>query len=121
MKDYIKVVTKKDFGSISVGLDIKHEKVAAIGKKMNEINEQADMSGYNWEAVLNYYFDENHPAIAAGMGSDANAGKYVAYYKLNLQNEKKAEQLVAILENLIENESLLYDIVKNNADDIDWE
>lgn len=55
------------------------------------------------------------------MGTDANAGKYVAYYKLNPQNEKKAEQLAAIIEELIENEQKLYDIVTNNADEIDWE
>jgi hypothetical protein len=121
MKDYIKITTKKDFGSISVTLNIKDEKVAAIGQKMKAIDEQADMTGYNWEALLSYYLDEHHPEVSAGMGADANAGKYTAYYKLIPQNEKKAEQLASIFEDLIENESTLYDIVKNNADDIDWE
>ena len=121
MTDYIKITTKKDFGSISVTLNIKDEKVAAIGQKMKAINEQADMTGYNWEAVLNYYLDEHFPDVAGGMGSDANAGKYVAYYKLNPQNEKKAEQLATIIEDLIEDESKLYDIVTNNAEEIDWE
>ena len=121
MKDYIKITTKKDFGSVSVSLNVKDEKVAGIGQKLKAINDQADMTGYNWEAVLNYYLDENHPEVAGGMGTDANAGKYTAYYKLNPQNEKKAEQLAMIIEDLIENESKLYDIVKKNADDIDWE
>jgi hypothetical protein len=121
MKDYIKITTKKDFGSISVGLDIKHEKIAGIGQKMKALNEQADMNGYNWEALLNYYLDEKYPAVAGGMGTDANAGKYTAYYKLNPQNEQKAAQLAAIIESLIENEPELYDIVKNNSDEIDWE
>ena len=121
MKDYIKITTKKDFGSVSVTLNIKDEKVAAICQKMKTINEQADMTGYNWEALLGYYLDEHFPEVAGGMGSDANAGKYTAYYKLTPQNEKKAEQLATIIEDLIENESKLYDIVKNNADEIDWE
>jgi len=121
MKDYIKITSKKDFGSVSVTLNIKDEKVVGIGQKMKAINEQADMTGHNWEALVGYYLEEHHPDVAGGMGSDANAGKYVAYYKLTPQNEKKAEQLAAIIEDLIENESKLYDIVKNNADEIDWE
>jgi len=121
MKDYIKISTKKDFGSVSVTLNIKDEKVVGIGQKMKAINDSADMNGYNWEALLNYYLDEHFAEVSAGMGSDANAGKYVAYYKLNPQNEKKAEQLAAIIEELIENEQKLYDIVTNNADEIDWE
>ena len=80
MKDYIKISTKKDFGSVSVTLNIKDEKVVGIGQKMKAINDSADMNGYNWEALLNYYLDEHFAEVSAGMGSDANAGKYVAYY-----------------------------------------
>ncbi len=121
MKDYIKITTKKDFGSISVTLNIKDEKVAALSQKLKAINDQADMTGNNWEALLGYYLDEHHPDVSAGMGSDANAGKYTAYYKLTPQNEKKAEQLAVIIEDLIEDESKLSETVKNNADEIDWD
>ena len=121
MKDYLKLSVNKDMGSISVTLSVKDAKVAALGQKMKTINEQADMTGSNWEALLNYYLEEHHPDIAGGMGTDANAGKYTAYYKQNPQNEAKAKKLAEIIEELIENESKLYDIVKNNADEIDWE
>ncbi len=121
MKDYLKLSLNKDMGSISVTLSLKDAKVAAIGQKIKTINEQADMTGSNWEALLNYYLEEQHPDIAGGMGSDANAGKFTAYYKHNPQNEAKAKQLAEVIEDLIENESKLYDIVKNNADEIDWE
>ena len=44
MKDYIKITTKKDFGSVSVTLNIKDEKVVGIGQKMKAINDSADMN-----------------------------------------------------------------------------
>jgi len=121
MKEYLKLSTDKSFGSVSVRFYVTHEKPLAIGKKMQELNEQAIMSGHNWEAVLNYYLDTHHPDISGGMGSDADNKSFVALYKLNPVNEKKAEKLAQIIEDLIENETLLYEIVKNNADEIDWE
>ena len=36
----------------------------AIGERMNEICDQAYMNGYNWEAFLNSYLEENAPEIA---------------------------------------------------------
>ena len=121
MKEYIKLSSDKKFGSVSVRFYISQEKPLAVGKKMQEINEQAIMTGHNWEALLNYYLDTHHPDVSAGMGSDPDNKNYVAYYKLTPENEKKAEKLAQILEDLIENESELYDIVKNHADEIDWD
>ena len=55
------------------------------------------------------------------MGANSTATTYKAYYKLTPANEKRAEKLAEIIEDLIENESKLYDLVKNNAEDIEWD
>jgi len=121
MKEYIKLSSDKKFGSVSVRFYISQEPVLTIGKKMNELNEQAVMTGHNWEAFLNFYLDTNHPDVSAGMGSDPDNKNYTAYYKLTPDNEKKAEKLTQILEDLIDNESVIYETIKNHADEIDWD
>jgi hypothetical protein len=121
MKEYIKLSSDKKFGSVSVRFYTSLEPVLAIGKKMQEINEQAVMTGHNWEAFLNYYLDEHHPEVSGGMGSDADNKSFSAMYKLNPANEAKAEKLAQIIEDLVENEAEIYKIVKENGDDIDWD
>jgi hypothetical protein len=121
MKEYIKLSSDKKFGSVSVRFYISQEKILAIGKKMQEINEQANMTGHNWEAFLNYYLETNYPDISAGMGSDPDNKNYVAYYKLTPANEQKAEKLAQVIEDLVENEATIYEIVKNNGEEIDWD
>jgi hypothetical protein len=121
MKEYIKLSSDKKFGSVSVRFYISQDRPLAIGKKMQEIYEQAVMTGHNWEAFLNYYLETNYPEISAGMGSDPDNKNYVAYYKLTPDNEKKAEKLAQIIEGLVENESVIYETLKNHADEIDWD
>ena len=121
MKEYIKLSSDKKFGSVSVRFYVTQEKPLAVGKKMQELNEQAIMNGHNWEAVLNYYLDEHHPEVSGGMGSDSDNKTFSALYKLNPANEEKAAKLAQIIEDLIEGEEKLYDIIKNNAEEIDWE
>jgi hypothetical protein len=121
MKGYVSTKVDKGAGSVSVIFDLKDEKVKAINAKLKALDERADMNGHNWEALLNFYLDEKHPMVAGGMGSDPETNKYIAYYKLTPQNEKKAEQLAAIIEDLVEHEDQVYDIVKNNADEIEWD
>ena len=53
MTDYVK--THKDGKWIAVWFYNEEEKPLAIGEKMYEINENAYMNGYNWDALFNYY------------------------------------------------------------------
>ncbi len=121
MKEYLKLSSDKKFGSVSVRFYVSQDPVDAIGKKIHEINDQVVMTGHNWEAFFNYYLDTYHPEVSAGMGSDPDNKNYVAYYKLTPENEKKAEKLAQIIEDLVENESEIYEIVKTNGDEIDWD
>lgn len=92
-----------------------------IGEKMYEIDDNAYMNGYNWEAFFDYYLEENYPELLEGFNTDSEAGMYVAYYENTEENEKKANKFAEIIEDLIENEDKLYKILKEGTDKICWE
>ncbi|MEZ4884829.1 MAG: Imm51 family immunity protein [Chitinophagales bacterium] len=119
MKDYLQIV--KHPNQLSIIFNVEDEKVMEIGEKMNEINEEAYMNGYNWEAFLNHYLAKNHPELMEGMDSDPEAGTFVALYALNPENEEKANKLVEVIEGLIENEAKLYLLVEEEGNDIEWD
>ena len=113
--------TVKHEKSISVCFYIEQDKPFAIGEKMNELNEDAYMNGYNWEAFFNYYLPKYAPDIMNGMDTDPEAGMYVAYYALTPENEVRAEKFVEIISSLVENEEELYRIVREEGDEIEWD
>jgi hypothetical protein len=119
MNDYVSIV--KTQKSLSVCLYVEQDKLLSIGERMNELNENAYMNGYNWEAFFNYYLPKYHPEVCLDMQTDSEAGMYVAYYRLNIENEKRAEKFVEIIIDLIENENKLYKIIQNEGDAIEWD
>ena len=119
MGDYTAVVKHKD--SISVCFYIEQDKPFAIGEKMNEINEDAYMNGYNWEAFFNYYLPKYAPDVLENMDTDPEAGMYVAFYSLTPENETRAEKFMSIICQLVENEEELYRIVREEGDAIIWD
>ena len=119
MTDYVK--THKDGKWIAVWFYNEEEKPLSNGEKMYEINENAYMNGYNWDALFNYYLAEHAPELLEGLESDPEAGSYAAYYPPSEENEKKAERFARIIVSLIENEEELYRIVRENGDEIEWD
>ena len=119
MADYIAMIKGED--TVQVCLYVEDAKMLAIGDKMNEINEEAYMNGYNWEAFLNYYFRKNDPDVLEDMGSDPEAGMYAAFYPLTPENEQRAKKFVDAVRSLIENEEELDRIVEENGDEIEWD
>ncbi|MHC6202480.1 Imm51 family immunity protein [Breznakiellaceae bacterium SP9] len=116
---YTAVVKHTD--SISVCFYIEHDKPMSIGAKMNEINDEAYMNGYNWEAFFNYYLPKYAPDVAEGMKTDPEAGMYAAYYSLTSENEGRAEKFKELIIELIENEEELYRIVREEGSEIGWD
>jgi tetratricopeptide (TPR) repeat protein len=116
---YTAVIKHKD--SISVCFYIEQDKPFAVGEKMNAINEEAYMNGYNWEAFFKYYLPKYAPDIAEDMETDPEAGMYAAYYTLTPENEAKAEKFNAIIIALVENEEELYRIVREEGGEIEWD
>ena len=106
---------------IVVSFLIEWVKPFAIGEKMNEINENAYMNGYNWDAFLNYYLSKHDPDILEGLVSDSEAGTCVAVYELTPENEARANKLLEIIRNLVENENELYSIVREEGEYVKWD
>ena len=120
MSDYVQLIKLEEFKNISVCLYIEQDRIYEIGEKINKIHASAYMNGYNWEVFLMHYLKGNSPELLDGLGNDPEAGMYAAYYELNDDNMVKAEKLVTIIKNLIENETMIYDYVNTHADDIEW-
>lgn len=88
---------------------------------MNEINEEAYMNGYNWDAFFNYYLAKNAPDILENMESDPEAGSYAAYFEDTRENEERAKRFADIIISLIENEEDIYKILREKGDEIEWD
>jgi len=126
--DYISISKYEDnipggtrVSTIAVSFLIELEKPFAIGEKMNEINEEAYMNGYNWGAFFNYYLSKYAPDVLEGLIDDSEAGTYVAVYELTPDNEVKANKLVEIIRDLVENEDKLYRIIQEEGENIERE
>lgn len=119
MADYVEVI--KGDKSIQVCFYITDSKIMEIGEKMNSIQQEAYMNGYNWEAFFNYYLKNNAPDVLEEMDSDPEANMYVAFYPLTSSNEAHAEKFAKIVQSLVENETELYRIVKENGNEIAWD
>lgn len=119
MNDYVKILETED--SIDVTFYIESEKVLAIGNKMNEIQDEAYMNGYNWEAFLNYYLEKNAPDILEEMDTDPEAGMYAAYFEATPENKQRAEKFGRIIEHLIEQEEEIYAFLREHGEDIEWD
>ena len=105
---------------LTLYFDIQEEKPFGIGEKMNEINENAYMNGYNWEAFLNYYLSLRAPDVLEGMITDPEAGLYAAYYEKNAENEVRMNKFIEIIRYLVENEDELYKFIRAEGENIDW-
>lgn len=119
MADYVKSFTTDDYAEVC--FYIEHDNILAIGGKMNGIDENAYMNGYNWEAFFNCYLAKNAPELLEGMETDPEAGMYVAYYKLSDGNAAKAKRFEELIISLVENERELYDFLRENGGEIEWD
>lgn len=111
----------KDESSVEVCFYIEHQNIFSIGQKMNEINQNAEMNGYNWEAFFKSYLSQVNPDLLIGMDTDPEAGLYVAYYKLSKENEDKANRLAECIKSLVENPEKLYNFLRDKGDSIEWD
>ncbi len=118
--EYVKIYAN-DSGSIVLLFENEAEKILAIGERMNEINEEAYMNGYNWDAFFNYYLAKNAPDILENMESDPEAGSYAAYFEDTRENEERAKRFADIIISLIENEEDIYKILREKGDEIEWD
>lgn len=119
MADYVKTFTFDKY--VEVCFYIEDEQILAVGEKMNGIDKNAYMNGYNWEAFFNCYLTKNAPELTEGMHTDPEAGMYVAYYDISKENEAKTERFAQIIISLVENEEDLYSFLRENGEEIEWD
>ncbi len=119
MSDFISVTYGEEY--ISLNFFIENKKIMNIGARMEKINPEAYMNGYNWEAFLNYYLEKNVPEILEGMDSDPESAMYAVYYDNTAENSEKTAKLAEIIEYLIENPNDIYEILLEHGDEIEWE
>ena len=118
--DYVQVFANGN-GDIVLLFEIENDKPLAVGEKMCEINENAYMNGYNWDAFLRYCLAEKAPDILESFDSDPEAGSYAAYFEESEENEEKARRFADIVISLVENEKETCRIVRERGDEIEWE
>lgn len=106
---------------VGVEFDVTADKPFAVGEKMTEIDENAYMNGYNWEAFFNFYLAETAPELLEDLDTDTEASTYIALYPLSEENEKKAERFAKLIETLVEEETELLRIVRERGEEIEWD
>ncbi|MBR4833328.1 MAG: hypothetical protein IKU86_03200 [Thermoguttaceae bacterium] len=121
MVDYVKISRYEEGNQIGVVFDVTADKPAEVAEKMEAIDENAYMNGYNWEAFFNFYLAETAPELLDGIETDSEAETYVAYYELSDEGEKKAEKFAKLIESLIEGEDELLRIVRERGSEIEWD
>ena len=121
METYVEMHKSEEFKIITVSFYNEKEKPLEIGRKMNALNEEAYMNGYNWNAIFNFHLSKSHPELLEGLEPDPEGGSYFAHYEITPENENKAKQFVEVIKDLIENEEKLYALVSVKENNIEWD
>ena len=121
MAEYVYISRYEEGNQIGVVFDVTADKPSEVAEKMEAIDENAYMNGYNWEAFFNFYLAETAPELLEDLDTDPEAETYAAYYELTDENEKKAEKFAKLIESLIEGEDELLRIVRERGEEIEWD
>lgn len=123
LPDYLVVAAEENCTNVAVCFNIEAPKPYAFGQKLNALNKQAYMNGYNWEALLTCCLERNLPDLLEGLESDPEAGSYVALYKNTPENIAKANRLADFIAYLVEDEEDLCQLVREDGEtiEIEWD
>ena len=105
---------------VSVELNIEAPDVQAIGDKMQTINQEADMNGFNWDAFMDRYLAMTYPEMREGLERDPEINIYLGLYENTEIGNKKARILAAILNKLISKPEIIYDYLREDGDGVEW-
>ena len=120
MANYANIFVSEEY--ITVSFDAGNDDIMAIGEKMNEMYDEAYMNGYNWDAFMNCYLEQNAPEILEVIDSDPEADMYSVYFEdVSDENKELAEKLVQIIDDLLSSEARVISFLESNADVIEWD
>lgn len=106
---------------ISLAFYIDTDKLMEIGEKLQEIDENAYMNGYNWEMLLNCYIENNAPELADTYDADPEADMFAAYFDDSPEGEENAKAMAELIISLVENQEKLFEFVRSHGDKIEWD
>ncbi len=120
MAEFINVSISED--TITISFDAGSPEIMTLGRKMNDICEEAYMNGYNWAAFVEYYLKENRPDILDIIESDPEAETYYALINgADSEANGLAHGFTKILEQLLSDEEATLTFLEDNMDNIEWE
>lgn len=120
-QEVIRYYRSDDQSQVVIRFDIESSRVLEIGKKINQINSEAYMNGYGWEAFIEYYFRKYYPSLIDGLIADPEAGCYFAVYETSEENENKAREFTRIILKLLSDEEKLLSIIRKEGFLVLWE
>ncbi|WP_232088955.1 Imm51 family immunity protein [Streptococcus suis] len=103
----------------SIIFDLTDSNLMRISSKIEEIEPDVYMNGYNWEKLIQAMLSDCSPELLNGLEFDSDANTFIAYYGSNKLNNFL--QLQAILAKWLEAPEELYQFVKKNGSVLDWE
>ncbi|HEM3204052.1 TPA: hypothetical protein U0910_002130 [Streptococcus suis 8830] len=103
----------------SIIFDLTDSNLMRISSKIEEIEPDVYMNGYNWEKLIQAMLSDCAPELLNGLEFDSDANTFIAYYGSNKLNNFL--QLQAILAKWLEAPEELYQFVKKNGSVLDWE
>lgn len=119
--DFIHIIENEEEDFITVTFESNNKKILKIWDTITDIESEAYMSGYNWEALFMYHFDNNYPWQFEELETDTDDENFIIHLEYSEENKVNAAEMAKIMEHLIENEDDIYDIVRENWDDIAWD
>lgn len=116
--EYVNINKSDDYINLVFYIDM--EKVMAVGKKLEEINENAYMNGENWGILLDFYIEKNQPKFIEQYEVYVEADMYTALFENSPEGEKAVQSMADIIISLIEDENKLIDFVSEFGEEIEW-
>lgn len=119
MSEYL--TKEKNEYEVYACFSIENDKLLKISENAAKIDPKAHLNCYNWDALLYHYMSSNAPELLVDLDTDVEEDDFIAIYQLNEVNENKVDKFIQILSDFVEKEDMLYNYIKSNIDEIEWD
>jgi len=119
--DSIKLIEMPEHASISVCVYNENDGLFQLGERINERFEDAYMNGYNWDALISFYFKKVDPDLMQGVKTDPEAGMFSAYMPHSSENLDRMKRFESHVRQLVSDEAALMKLIEDNVEEIEWD
>jgi hypothetical protein len=99
--------------NIQLDFDTTGDIVYTIGDHLEQIEETAYMTGFNWAHLIDYFIDERIPEIRTEINITARSGGFTATWANTPENQTHAQHLAQLITELITQPEQLYQTLTN--------